>query len=56
MLDLHAGHGYTEVLPPFIVSAESLYGPASCPSSPPTPSAWRATTGRPSSAAVVSVS
>jgi seryl-tRNA synthetase len=31
MLDLHAGHGYTEVLPPFIVSAESLYGTGQLP-------------------------
>ena len=27
MLDLHTReHGYTEVLPPFLVNAESLYG------------------------------
>ena len=31
MLDLHAGHGYTEVLPPFIVNAESLFGTGQLP-------------------------
>jgi seryl-tRNA synthetase len=32
MLDLHTGeHGYTEVLPPFMVNAESLYGTGNLP-------------------------
>jgi len=31
MLDLHAGHGYTEVLPPFIINADSLYGTGQLP-------------------------
>jgi seryl-tRNA synthetase len=32
MLDLHTGeHGYTEVLPPFLVNAESLYGTGNLP-------------------------
>ena len=34
MLDLHTReHGYLEVLPPFLVNAEALFGPASSPSS-----------------------
>jgi seryl-tRNA synthetase len=32
MLDLHTGeHGYTEVLPPFMVNADSLYGTGNLP-------------------------
>src|SRR5271169_2478507 len=32
MLDLHTGeHGYTEVLPPFMVNAESMYGTGQLP-------------------------
>nr|XP_061808144.1 serine--tRNA ligase-like [Nerophis lumbriciformis] len=31
MLDLHAGHGYTEVLPPFIVNGEALHGTGQLP-------------------------
>ncbi len=32
MLDLHTGeHGYTEVLPPFLVNADSLYGTGNLP-------------------------
>jgi seryl-tRNA synthetase len=32
MLDLHAGtHGYTEVLPPFLVNADSLFGTGNLP-------------------------
>ena len=32
MLDLHTGeHGYTEVLPPFLVNAESMYGTGQLP-------------------------
>jgi len=32
MLDLHTGeHGYTEVLPPFIINADSLYGTGQLP-------------------------
>jgi len=32
MLDLHTGeHGYTEVLPPFLVNAQSLYGTGQLP-------------------------
>ena len=31
MLDLHTReHGYTEVLPPFMVNAESMYGTGNC--------------------------
>jgi hypothetical protein len=39
----HREHGYTEVLPPFIVNDRvPLRAPASCPSSRPTCSSWRA--------------
>ena len=32
MLDLHTGeHGYTEVLPPFLVNSESMYGTGQLP-------------------------
>ena len=31
MLDLHGGHGYTEVLPPFIVNADSMFGTGQLP-------------------------
>jgi len=33
MLDLHTGeHGYTEVLPPYMVNSESMYGTGQCQS------------------------
>jgi len=31
MLDLHGGRGYTEVLPPFIVNADSMFGTGQLP-------------------------
>ncbi len=40
MLDTHTQqHGYTEVLPPFMVNSKASSAPASCPSSPKTSSA-----------------
>jgi len=46
MLDLHTReHGYTELLPPFIVNAASLAGPGSSRSSRRTSSACREPTG-----------
>jgi len=36
MLDLHTGeHGYTEVLPPYLVNSESMYGTGQLRSSQP---------------------
>ena len=43
MLDVHTSeHGYTEVLPPFMINSASLYGTGSCPSSRPICSRFRA--------------